>query len=108
MLVKFYVKVGIECMKGGYTLINCTGIDLLEENEQTINGIYNKVKNAVNTGKMMIAENLVWGDQGKITPVPVFVVDWGTFYVVTSSTLQVWVTNADKVTVHNMAPANNT
>ena len=50
----------------------------------------------------MIAENLVWGDQGHMSPIPVFSVNFGTYYVLTASTLQLWLTNADKLTVHNM------
>lgn len=92
-------------MKGGYVLIDCTGVDLLTETEQSVTGIYNKVKTAYATGKMVIAENLIWGTGKVISPVQVFIVDFGTYFVITASTLQVWVTNADKATVHNMAPA---
>lgn len=89
-------------MKAGYVLIDCTGVDLLEETEQTVPGLYARVKAAEASGKMMIAENCVWGDQGHMSPIQVFTVNFGTYYVITASTLQLWLTNADKLTVHNM------
>lgn len=97
-----YIKVGNEYMKGGYVLVNCSGIDLtLGTTEQSISGIYAKVKKAYDTGKLVIAENLNWG--GKVvTPVDTFIIDWGTYFICTASTLQIIVTNADKVTINNM------
>ena len=53
-------------MKGGYVLIDCTGIDLGDLG--TVPGIYNKVKNAVKTNKPMVLVNLVNGTQ-KFTPI---------------------------------------
>ena len=90
-------------MKSGYILIDCSGVDLTKgSTEQTISGLYARVKAAYNSGKMMIAENAVWGDQGLVSPIQVFAVDFGTYYVITASTLQIWLTNADKVTIVNM------
>lgn len=93
-------------MKAGYTLVDCTGIDLTKgSTEQNITGIYNKVVNAMNTGKMIIAENLNW-DGATVTPVQVFAIDFTNVIICTASTLQVRVTPADKVTIVNLAPAN--
>ena len=90
-------------MIGGYTIVDCSGLDLTKgSTEQTISGLYNKVKDAVNTGKMIVAENCVWGSTSKVSPIQVFTVDFGTYYVITASTLQIWLTNADKVTIVNM------
>ena len=93
-------------MKGGYVLVNCGGLDLLSESSQTISGLYNRVKSALATGKMMIAENVIWGTGKPITPIPVFAIDMGSTYgiYITASTLQIRVSTADAVTIVNMAP----
>lgn len=88
----------------GYIGIDCTGLNLLAEDSQTISGLYDRVKEAVTTNKPMYAFNCVWGDVSKISPIEVFSVDFGTYYVLTASTLQVIVTNEDVVTINNMAP----
>ena len=93
-------------MKGGYVLVNCGGLDLLSESSQTISGLYNRVKSALATGKMMIAENVIWGTGKPISPIPVFAIDMGSTYgiYITASTLQIRVSTADEVTIVNMAP----
>lgn len=94
-------------MKGGYVLVNCGGLDLLSESSQTISGLYNRVKSALATGKMMIAENVIWGTGKPISPIPVFAIDMGSTYgiYITASTLQIRVSTADAVTIVNMAPS---
>ena len=94
-------------MKGGYVLVNCGGLDLLSESSQTISGLYNRVKSALATGKMMIAENVIWGSGKAISPIPVFAIDMGSDYgiYITASTLQIRVSTADAVTIINMAPS---
>lgn len=90
-------------MKGGYILIDCKGLDLIKgSTEQTISGLYAKVKAAYNSGKMMIAENCIWDDKGAVTPIQVFAIDFGTYFICTAATFQIIVTNADKVTIVNM------
>lgn len=90
-------------MKGGYTLIDCTGLDLTKgSTQQTISGIYAKVKAAYKGGKMIIAENCNWGTDGFVTPINVFAIDFGTYFICTASTLQITVTNQDKITITNM------
>ena len=86
----------------GYTVVDCTGLDLIKgSTEQTINGIYKKVQAAVNTDKMIIADNCNWG--GKVvTPIQCFAIDFGDYYIVTSSTLQIYVRKTDVVTIVNM------
>ena len=94
-------------MKGGYVLVDCKGLDLLAETTQTITGLYAKVKAAKATGKMIIAENMVWGDDGTISPVHVFAIDMGSTYGIycTTSTLQIRISPADVVTIVNMIPS---
>lgn len=95
-------------MKAGYVLVNCSGLDLLSESTQTISGLYAKLVAAMKTGKMIIAENMIWGDDGIITPVHVFAIDMGSTYGIycTASTLQIRVSPLDVVTIVNMAPSN--
>ena len=92
----------------GYISIDCKGLDLLAESAQTINGLYNEIQEAIETGKPMFATNLVWGDVSAISPVQVFSVQWSGYVILTSSTLQVIVTEEDSVTINNLAPANET
>ena len=91
-------------MKGGYVLVDCKGLDLLSESTQTISGFYNKVKAAMATGKMIIAENCIWGEDGAISPIVVFAIDMGSTYGIylTASTLQIRVSPANVVTIVNM------
>ena len=95
-------------MKAGYVLVNCSGLDLLSESTQTISGLYAKLVAAMKTGKMIIAENMIWGDDGIISPVHVFAIDMGSTYGIycTASTLQIRVSPLDVVTIVNMAPSN--
>ena len=94
-------------MKAGYVLVDCSGLDLTSESTQTISGLYAKVKSAMETGKMIIVENMIWGDDGIITPVHVFAIDMGSTYGIycTASTLQIRVSPLDVVTIVNMAPS---
>ncbi|MBR4954565.1 MAG: hypothetical protein IKY46_01465 [Clostridia bacterium] len=94
-------------MKAGYVLVDCSGLDLLSETTQTISGLYAKVASAMKTGKMIIAENMIWGDDGTISPVHVFAIDMGSTYGIycTASTLQIRISPLDVVTIVNMAPA---
>ena len=89
----------------GYINIDCKGLNLLAQEAQTIDGLYNEIQAAIATGKPMFATNLVWGDVSAISPVQVFSVQWDGYVILTSSTLQVIVTTEDSVTINNLAPA---
>lgn len=89
-------------MKGGYINIDCSGLDLTKATEQTIAGLYQTVKSAFKANKPIFAYNAIWGEKGIVSPIQVFVVDFGTKFVCTSSTLQINVTNQDKVTITNL------
>lgn len=87
-------------MNPGYTLIDCTGVDLTVSAQQTVTGIYEKVALAYAAGKPVFAGGMVYGNLGVITPVPVMVNSDGTTgYFATASILQVHVETGDKVTV---------
>jgi len=87
---------------GGYVMIDCTGLDLTKSTAQSITGLYNKVKTAMQSGKMIYAVNANWGGKN-ITPISVFAIQTSDDTITcTASTLQVIVTNADSVTINNM------
>ena len=56
-------------MKGGYSLIDCTGFDLA--NPGTVSGIYNKMIDAYHGDKLVICQNLKNGTV-KFTPIAAF------------------------------------
>ena len=92
---------------GGYTMIDCTGIELTTATKQTITGIYNQVVSALKVGKFTLACGLTFGDE-ICTPAPVMINNDpnGDEIVCTSSTLQLFVGADDGVRVVNMAPTN--
>ena len=56
-------------MNGGYTLVNCKGIDLSDLGK--VSGIYNRVKAALDTDKPVVLYNIVRGTQ-KFKPIIAF------------------------------------
>ena len=48
-------------MNGGYVMIDCTGVDL--GNLSPVSGLYAKVKDALHTGKPIVINNIVNGEQ---------------------------------------------
>jgi len=56
-------------VKGGYALIDCTGLDL--NNLGTVNGLYNQLDKAIKAGKFILLSNVVNGTT-KFTPIPAF------------------------------------
>ena len=93
---------------GGYSMIDCTGLELTSESKLTISGIYNKVKTAYGANKPVYACNCTFGDK-LATPLNVLVnpsPDDATKYVCTAATLQLTVDSSDGVTITNMAPSN--
>lgn len=90
-------------MLGGYYMINCSGLDLTDSEEQEITGIYEQVKTAHESDKLCLAFNCMWGEGKICSPVPVIVINYSEgVYTATSSTLQLVITSADKVTVNNL------
>ena len=90
-------------MKGGYINIDCSGLDLTKgSTEQTILGLYQTVKSALQSNKPIFAYNADWGTNGITSPIQIFVVDMGVKLVCTTSTLQINITNQDKVTITNL------
>lgn len=53
-------------MKGGYVLVNAIGVDL-NEASATVTGIYAKFINAIDSGKLIIVQNIV-NDDAALSP----------------------------------------
>lgn len=90
----------------GYVGVDCTGINLLAGEKQTVSGIFAKSKDAIETGKPIYAVNLQYGSGVPMTPVSVMAIAEGGKYCFTASVLQIWVDEEDGVEVVNLAPAN--
>lgn len=88
----------------GYIIIDCTGIDMLSEDSQSLTGLYARVQEAINTGKPIYATNLTWGDQGTMSPIEIFTVQFDGYVVCTASTIQIIVGIDDSVTINNLIP----
>lgn len=56
-------------MNGGYSMVNCTGVDLGDLG--TVPGLYDQIKAAISTKKPIMLYGLVNGLQ-EFTPVPAF------------------------------------
>ena len=93
-------------VKGGYALIDCTGINLQAQSTVTITGLYARLSEAIKEQKFVLACNIEFGSGNKMTPVPVMVnfetTSANSDIVATSSTVQIWVDKDDVVTIVNM------
>lgn len=56
-------------MNGGYAMIDCSGVDL--NNLGTVAGIYENVKEAIETEKVLVLSGVVNGEQ-EFTPIVAF------------------------------------
>ena len=84
-------------MKGGYVLVNAVGVDL-NVASATIDGIYAKFDNAVNTGKLIIVQNIV-NDDDALTPAAVIATVTSGVISFSIGTATVSITNEDAVTI---------
>lgn len=89
-------------MNGGYSMVNCDGMNLLSQSAQTIKGLYKRVTRAVGTGKPVQAYNCVYGEGVPMTPINVFVIKEDNVYICTASILQVRVASNDSVTITSL------
>lgn len=90
----------------GYVSVDCTGINLLAGEKQTVSGIFSKSTEAIETGKPIYAINLQYGEGVPMTPVSVMAIAEGGKYCFSASILQIWIDPEDGVEVVNLAPAN--
>ncbi|MBO7731369.1 MAG: hypothetical protein J6S67_02400 [Methanobrevibacter sp.] len=87
---------------GGYQIIDCGGLDMTDNQEQIITGLFKKAKKACEDGTFVLASNIVWGinSDAPLTPLPVFLQQWNDDLIVaTCSIYSVNITSADKCTV---------
>lgn len=83
-------------VKGGYALIDCTGLDLAELGKVT--GLYNKLNAAIKSGKFILLANVVNGDTS-FSPIPSFGgYDNGGIFV-SFEPVTIHVTSGDVVTI---------
>lgn len=88
--------------KGGYSLIDCGSMNLLAQSAQTIDGLYDQVKTAYKSNKPIIAENCVYGEGVKMTPIAVMVIEEAGVYICTASILQIRVAEDNSVTITSL------
>ena len=90
-------------MKGGYILIDCTGLDLSSNAAQEIAGSWKKAQNALDAEKPIVAVGATYGN-APVTPVTCFA--WRiseTEIVIVGATLHCHVKNDNTVTVLDVA-----
>ena len=93
-------------LNGGYFMIDCKGLDLTDETEQTIPGLYAQMQKGIKSGKPLLAYNCVWGinSDAPLSPISFFAQQWNSTLVVgTASILNITCSSADKVNVTNLA-----
>ena len=96
-------------MTSGYYMIDCKGLDLTDDSEQTIGGLYAEMQKGLKSGKPLIAYNCVWGSNSDspLSPIHFFAQQWSDGLVVgTASILNITCTSADKVNVTSLVTAN--
>lgn len=86
----------------GYILFDCGGLNLNSSSEQTITGIYNRAKEALATGKLVLATNCNMSGM-PCSPCAVIAWDQGTDGIIaTGHTLRIVIASDDGVTVTNL------
>lgn len=90
--------------KGGYVLVDCSGLDLTQTSATSLSGIWNKAKNALASGKPIVASNCIYGEGVAVSPVTCF-----GFYLasdeicIVGATLHIHITDNDKYRVLDVA-----
>lgn len=86
----------------GYILFDCGGLDLNKSTEQEIDGIYDRAKEALATGKLVIATNCVMSNM-PCSPCAVIAWDQGDDGIIaTGHVLRLVIAEDDGVTVTNL------
>lgn len=84
-------------MNGGYTMIDCKGLDL--GNPGTVTGLYEKALNAIKTGKPLVLNNVVNGSK-VFTPITGFGgVESSTSVFISFEPVTIHISNEDVVTI---------
>ena len=95
-------------MKGGYFMVDCSGIDLTDATQQEKTGLFADMQKALKSGKPLIAYGMVWGDNSDapLTPINFFAQQWtSTLIVGTASTKNITVNSDDEVYVTDLVSA---
>ena len=86
----------------GYILFDCGGLNLNTSSEQEISGIYNRAKEALATGKLVLATNCNMSGM-PCSPCAVIAWDQGSDGIIaTGHTLRIVIASDDGVTVTNL------
>ena len=89
-------------VNSGYVLFDCEGLDLNDSTEQTIDGIYDRAKIALASGKAVFATNCVMSDM-PCSPCAVIAWDQGDDGIIaTGHVLRIVIAKDDGVTVTNL------
>ena len=83
---------------GGYSMVDCSGLDLTKSTKQTITGIYNKIKAAYAAGKLVLLCN------AGVSPMPVYIGVSSTSYVASAGPLVITFSSDDGATVVDNTP----
>ena len=85
--------------KGGYIMVDCKGLNLLADDTQNIEGLYDDCEAAIAAGVPVIAYNCEYGEGVPMSPISVFgIIESGTI-IFTASILQIRVDEDDDVTI---------
>lgn len=97
-------------VKGGYSLIDCKGLNLLGgSTPQTIAGLWDVSKRTLELNKPVYACNCIYGTGHPMTPVAVMgQLESDDTIVFTSSILQIWIKDDNTVTVESLVTTNRT
>lgn len=81
--------------KGGYVMVDATGLDISDESEQTVDGLYDQLSAAIESGKPILVCNVMNGE----TPVsPAYITaTMGAGATITISSFTAVVTDDDSV-----------
>ena len=81
----------------GYVMVDCGGLNI-QTTSQTIAGLYNRLVNAINTGKEIVMVNCLNGTGVKASPIPAMANVSDTNIILTSFGKQFSVATTDVVT----------
>lgn len=95
-------------MKGGYYILDATGVNLLAAAKATVAGIHAKAITALATGKPIIMQNCVYGANIPASPVPCFGHMSSTSVVLHTAMLEITIDSADGVTITDNTPSEPT
>lgn len=86
-------------MSNGYIMVDCQSMNLLAVESQTINGLYARSIEAIDTGKPIIAVNCEYGEDVPMTPMAVMAIIEAGTVIITASIYQIRVASDDTVTI---------